>query len=432
MPSLCQGHVVHQQAAENPHNLKERPMRDNVATMTVSHRNITLLLAMGLLGASTYLAYAQPPARNPPPCPSPDDYAQVVVTKASKNTRYGEETVAQLGDDLTLEVQNLAILLDKAKCTMPVKKVLLFLDGRPMKDVTPFPPTDPRKPSLIFPLKRTENSRDAWTYILGGSPWTPRPTAVSVGLEDEYAAESNASINLQVIPRTRSIPFLLIFAGILIAFAFYATKCDLLRDVGPQPEDKADKKLFKPYSLARTQAAFWFFVVLGSYFFIVVVTWDFTTTITGTVLTILGISAGTLVGSAIIDADKDSRPNNSAPTAQAAAGVVPGVTQGGGQAATPADAAVPGATQGGGQVATPADVATSENLVVDILSDANGLSFHRFQMLAWTVVLGLIFILQVYANLAMPTFSESLLALLGISAGTYLGLKIPEQTTPKQ
>jgi hypothetical protein len=44
----------------------------------------------------------------------------------------------------------------------------------------------------------------------------------------------------------------------------------------------------------------------------------------------------------------------------------------------------------------------------------------------------LIFILQVYANLAMPTFSESLLALLGISAGTYLGLKIPEQTTPKQ
>jgi hypothetical protein len=69
---------------------------------------------------------------------------------------------------------------------------------------------------------------------------------------------------------------------------------------------------------------------------------------------------------------------------------------------------------------------------VDILSDANGVSFHRFQMAAWTVVLGVIFILQVYKVLAMPTFDGSLLALLGISAGTFLGLKVPEPTTPKQ
>ena len=35
-------------------------------------------------------------------------------------------------------------------------------------------------------------------------------------------------------------------------------------------------------------------------------------------------------------------------------------------------------------------------------------------------------------TLAMPTFDSSLLALLGISAGTYLGLKIPEDTVPKK
>jgi hypothetical protein len=67
---------------------------------------------------------------------------------------------------------------------------------------------------------------------------------------------------------------------------------------------------------------------------------------------------------------------------------------------------------------------------VDILSDANGVSFHRFQVAAWTLVLGIIFVIQVYKVLAMPNFDGSLLALLGISAGTYLGLKIPEPTSP--
>ena len=52
-------------------------------------------------------------------------------------------------------------------------------------------------------------------------------------------------------------------------------------------------------------------------------------------------------------------------------------------------------------------------------------------MLAWTVVLGIIFAGNVYRDLAMPDFSTTLLALMGISAGTYLGLKIPEDTVPK-
>ena len=44
-------------------------------------------------------------------------------------------------------------------------------------------------------------------------------------------------------------------------------------------------------------------------------------------------------------------------------------------------------------------------------------------MAAWTLVLGIIFVQEVYRGLAMPEFNASLLALLGISAGTYLGLK---------
>jgi hypothetical protein len=63
----------------------------------------------------------------------------------------------------------------------------------------------------------------------------------------------------------------------------------------------------------------------------------------------------------------------------------------------------------------------------DILSDDDGVSFHRFQMFAWTIVFILIFVFSVYNVLAMPDFDTTLLALMGISGGTYVGFKLPNQ-----
>jgi hypothetical protein len=51
--------------------------------------------------------------------------------------------------------------------------------------------------------------------------------------------------------------------------------------------------------------------------------------------------------------------------------------------------------------------------------------FHRFQMMTWTLILGVIFIFGVFQQLAMPKFDATLLALMGISSGTYLGFKWP-------
>ena len=63
----------------------------------------------------------------------------------------------------------------------------------------------------------------------------------------------------------------------------------------------------------------------------------------------------------------------------------------------------------------------------DICDDGNGLSFHRLQVVIWTMVLGVIFVWSVVQGMSMPEFSETLLILLGISNGTYLGFKIPEK-----
>jgi hypothetical protein len=67
--------------------------------------------------------------------------------------------------------------------------------------------------------------------------------------------------------------------------------------------------------------------------------------------------------------------------------------------------------------------------VSDMVSDANGVTFHRFQIVVWTLVLGVIFMWSVWKKLSMPEFSDTLLALMGISAGTYIGFKIPEKQT---
>jgi hypothetical protein len=80
------------------------------------------------------------------------------------------------------------------------------------------------------------------------------------------------------------------------------------------------------------------------------------------------------------------------------------------------------------QSLTPAtDAGVSKGFLRDILSDASGYSFHRFQIFAWTIVLGIIFVSSVYNNLTMPEFSATLLGLMGLSSGTYIGFKFPEK-----
>jgi hypothetical protein len=60
----------------------------------------------------------------------------------------------------------------------------------------------------------------------------------------------------------------------------------------------------------------------------------------------------------------------------------------------------------------------------DLLGDDGHISFHRFQVAVWTLVLGFVFVTRVLSELAMPEFSATMLGLMGISSGTYLGFKL--------
>ncbi|HVT57822.1 MAG TPA: hypothetical protein VHR45_05445 [Thermoanaerobaculia bacterium] len=347
----------------------------------------------------------------------------------------------QLGDVLTVDVPGLpAFLAQLAAPACKGKQLVLYLEDRPLPDLVAFPPTNPHNTTLRFTLLRTEKSRAVWTFLLGSPSWSPRPTQVSVGLADEYAFPSDAPpIKLTIIPQWRFIFWAILFTLLVAAFLGLAAHSDLLRDSAPT----AGANARRPFSLARSQGAWWFFLILASYLFIGLITGDFNSTITGTVLVLLGISAGTVVGSAVMDAGQ-AKPTDQAVQAASANALTARVNQiqaaieeaTRAVAANPADAEVAARLQ-----ALTLDLQQrhsslkkarneTEDFLSDILSDANGVSFHRFQNATWTVVLGIIFVSEVYRSLAMPTFDGSLLALMGISSGTYLGMKIPEAKVP--
>src|SRR5581483_10540852 len=302
-------------------------------------------------------------------------------------------------------------------------KLVLFINGLAVADVHPL-----RESPLTFILNRTEKSNEIWRLLLG---WPivgdVRNLTVGFGLPDGPALYS-ADARLETLPGHMLFGWLVILAVLLGGFFLCAIKTSILRDGTPDPQAPAGSK--GTYSLARTQAAWWLFVILASYMIIGVATGDFLTSINGTAVVLLGIGAGTALGGAAVDVSKDTPKNRAATTAakEKVSALAAGAPEG---AASMAD-------EQGREARAAAQsqymklMGVSESFLKDILSDANGVSFHRFQMVAWTLVLSAVFVEQVYENMAMPTFGPVLLGLLGLSAGTYVGLKIPEPVVPQK
>jgi len=354
---------------------------------------------------------------------------------ASGQGQNGPPTV-ELRDTIAVTVEGLETLIAQERCLEQngaERSIILYLDRRPLPDVVANPPSDPTQKILMFPLIRTEASREVWTYLLGRPRMKDREVEVSVGIDDQFAVPSVASVNLRVIPRGWFYFWVLIFGLFAVGFVILSRRSDLLRDPVPAPPGARP-----PYSLSRVQAAWWFFLIFASYLLIGMITGDFATSITGTVLVLLGISAGTAAGSAFVDASKNTVASQAQDAAHAAALQADLKTVDQKVASLTSEVRTSGDPVKVNELAIKASERTdklsrfrkltnqSEGFLLDILSDTNGVNFHRFQMMAWTVVLGIIFGSQVYRDLAMPQFSQTLLALMGISAGTYLGLKIPE------
>ncbi len=142
------------------------------------------------------------------------------------------------------------------------------------------------------------------------------------------------------------------------------------------------KKKRKPFSLSRTQMAFWTVIVAFSFTYIYFITGEMPDVTQGTLI-LLGISSSTTLGGSLIDSNDVTSNSQNAP----------------------------------------ADRCCSQGFLKDILSDGGILGIHRLQNVLFTVILGIIYVTKALGNLEMTEFSTNLLLLMGISSGTYLGVK---------
>ena len=334
-------------------------------------------------------------------------------------------------------------------------KFILYVDGNAFNGLPPVLVDNNKK--LRFDLKRTSESKDAWTAVLSRPKKFTRKVPVTVR-QDGVKVQGEAEATLIIINLSWFKIFVGSFAAAIALFWWLAYKSDIIREPGPQPEGTDNKGMpnRKPYSLARTQMAFWFFVIIISYVFIWMVTSDLSN-LTTSVLGLMGISAATGLSAAIVSSSKRSNRENQRrileekkkndeveaerfrseiSTLNAAINATPAPTHLEEQrvaiAAKQAELAakqkqIDQWNQEIQKLSAAAKPVISKRFIDDILSDDDGISFHRFQIFAWTIVLIFIFIVSVYNVLAMPDFDTTLLALMGISSGTYIGFKLPEQ-----
>ncbi|HWN40886.1 MAG TPA: hypothetical protein VNW71_01630 [Thermoanaerobaculia bacterium] len=302
---------------------------------------------------------------------------------------------AGLGDAVIITVTGLGAHLDgdQEAC----EDLILFLAEVPIPGNPP-EACDPYTGQVRFLLDRTPDSDQAWHVLLAEPVSFTKKVEVSIGTQGRLAFPTNVKdFELEIVPAIEFVGFLIGLLLAILMMAHLARTTTLLRDRVPGlPAAQA------PYSLSRFQLAFWSLLVIAAYLFIWLITQELDT-ITGSVLALLGIGSATALGATIIDQGKPDNPPASAP---------------------PVVEVPPGTVAS----ATPAAPVASRGFLNDLLSDDQGLSIYRFQLFAWTLVLGVIFCASVYNGLAMPQFSTTLLGLMGISSGTYLGFKVPEKS----
>jgi hypothetical protein len=384
------------------------------------------------------------PSDTPTPTPTPS--ASPVVTRISPKVTQMLGHL-ELDDILEVHIENLEKWAEANENNDPAKLVP-YINGRAIRGNYPDELHIDRG-RLIFHLQITPDNKEAWIDLLGAPSGVKRPVTLSVGLENGSAFDSvherENPLPLTVISPAYGIVAALIILACGILLLWLVRNTNIIRDPGPPPV--SGKK--RPYNLGRAQMAFWFFLIYASYTTIWLITGALDT-ITSSLLALMGISAGTALGEALIDNGKDEAKTNQvqdlnaqkAAVEQAVSDVQTQVdTLNASGAASVTDQAnrdamtrqlVEGRTrlsQIDQQLMTiraEAPPTVSQGFLRDILSDGSGYSFHRFQIFAWTIILGIIFISSVYNSLAMPEFSPTLLGLMGLSAGTYIGFKFPE------
>jgi hypothetical protein len=270
-----------------------------------------------------------------------------------------------------------------------------------------------------------------WDYKVNDMP-------VSIGPADGPLWLTTARIRINPYPPGLAIGAVAATLALALGLLYATWKTRLLRD----------GDFTSPFSLAKNQMALWFFIIFSAFLFVTVSTGQ-AAAMSNTALILIGISGGTGLAAMMIDRRKTTIDGTQRVELEAEKARITAELEGADglkakrNAANVAPAeitqlqalldsrtrrldAIDEALKG---KSSPAP-RKSQGWLTDILSDEFGLSFHRLQMAAWTVAMVGVFVVAVWRTFAMPEFDATMLGLLGISSGTYLGFKFPERDSP--
>lgn len=261
---------------------------------------------------------------------------------------------------------------------------------------------------FVFPIRETPEDRAEWNK-LRNIHRSLRPISISLAFDTEEVTHTlrtklGSSLDttsghrpedqfyFRIFSHGSVLAVLGVYLLATIVFWRFSGAPNLLRD--PDAPLRSGRHMF---SLSRCQLAWWFFVILAAWGFLFVITHS-PDTLSQTALILLGIGGGTALSGALAgnlknhlrDEDAKKLSEVELDIAKRPKGFRTGV----------------GAW------------------LYDILSDTDTVGFHRFQLIVWNVVLGGVFLVWTWSDFAMPEFNATLLALLGLSAATFVGMKM--------
>jgi hypothetical protein len=353
---------------------------------------------------------------------------------------YPHEKSAAISDIICVKVAHLTGLLNPQT---DIKKVRLFINDIEVEGSVPLGwYLHGDGADFKFLLQRNQDNNKTWNMLLGypefGRDFHRLPLSISIGLTGLSSQPTKVN-SFQFIRIDRGW-----FWGCMVVLAFYffmlfryAKQTPMLRDA---PADLTPLGIpgleagCAPYSLGKVQMAFWFSVVLASFVFIWLITDNYDLITTGT-LALIGIGAATGLGAISITNNKaegtikkiQSLQAQQADLRQATALLTASLPAAGVQEKILYNDFLDGQLSSNINNLIDGLKAGKDSFFNDILTDENGVSFHRLQMVTFTAVLGFVFLYTAWATLTMPDFPPTLLTLQGLTAGTYLGFKIPEK-----
>jgi len=237
-----------------------------------------VLLAVLLISVSSLAA---------PPALAPCGSAQAVASV--------QPGVVHLGDYVYVSVCHLQDFMKEAEARE--QKVTLYVNG--VDTFNEATGIDDDSGRLQFVLDRTNKNKELWRLLLYNPLFEPTDEiTIGVGKSGDRPLPRVPGANTRVTLSKLWVDWLtwlwlaLLFtvvAGILL----YARRTDLLRE-GPALGGK-----LQPYSLARSQMAWWFVLIVAGYIFLWLVTGD-RDSIPTSLLALLGISAATALAAVAI------------------------------------------------------------------------------------------------------------------------------------